>query len=171
MSMWLPPKVSRELQEETRASNAATLSMFNFDAPGMKQWNRELQKIDPALRLGRAKEQAQAMGVYPNYYHLVRMGQHLWVMPLHDGRGGFVEPTSAMLDMLRGSDMQNPQVMRAHKKLQENLAKEEEFQRERDHERRSYELLERWKAVSQVRIPFNTDIRWSQNVAGRKGRV
>jgi hypothetical protein len=173
--LWTPPTVSRELRESTAEHNVATLGMFDFNYGVFDKWNKELKKIDPLLRLGKAKDGAFALGVIPGYYHILRIPESnrdpLWVVPLHDGNLGFVEPTSAMLDMLRASDMQNPRVMREHKRVQEELAAKEEKQRQEDSDRRKDMAYELWKANTQVRIPFHNDARWSQTVKGQRGRL
>jgi len=171
MALWVPPKVARDLREETAEHNATTLNMFDLFGPFYDKWNRELKKLDPLLRLGKAKEKAHAVGVIPGYYHLIRInpGAPLWTMPLHDSQGRFVEPTSRMLDQLRERDMQNMRVIRDRQKAIEEKAKQEEKDKANRIERLVDEGTERWKAYSQVRIPFNNDAKWSQNVAGRRG--
>jgi hypothetical protein len=171
--LWTPPKVAQELAESTAEHQAAVLSMFDFNYGSFDKWNRELKKIDPLLRLGKAKDKASAVGVIPGFYHLLRIPEsdreRLWTMPLHDGNYGFVEPSNAMLDALRRTDMQNPRVMRDFKKAQEDAEALEEKLKEEAHHRRVDQMYESWKAYSQVRIPFHNDAKWSQNVAGLKG--
>ena len=168
--MWVPPRVAQELREQTQAHNTAVQGMFDFDIAA--EWNQELRKIDPLLRIAKAKERAHAPGVVPGYYHLVRInpGAPLWVQPLHDQNGQYVEPSSAMLNWLRGADLQNPVAVRDRQKLDKAAEKAAERTAALEHEQRVDTMMDRWKAASQVRIPFNTDSRWSQNVAGLRGR-
>src|SRR6266540_4567367 len=128
MALWVPPKVHRELREETAAHNAATLGMFDFHGPVFDEWNDDLKKLDPYLRLGKAKEHADAIGVIPGFFHLVRINPNapLWTMPLHDEQMRFIEPSSRMLQVLRERDMQNMQVTRARLQSIEEKGKQEE---------------------------------------------
>jgi len=180
VALWVPPKVHRELREETLAFNAATLGMFYFDGSVCDDWNPELKKLDPLLRLGKARDHAHAVGVIPGFYHLVRLpsdrGGPLWTQPLYDtayhaqtGNYKYVEPSGEMLRILRERDMQNMQVIRARNRAIEEKAAQEEKAKANRLERLADEGYERWKAYTQVRIPFNTDSRWSQNVAGKRG--
>jgi hypothetical protein len=72
---------------------------------------------------------------------------------------------------MRASDLQNPQVMRAHKeqKRQAELAKQREQQRD-DEERREH-LRDAYKARFETSVSMNRDTPWTQNVAGKRGRV
>lgn len=171
--LWTPPKVRRELQETTAEHNSAVLSMFELQYGILDKWNRELKKIDPLLRLGRAKEKAHAPGVEPGFYHLIRInpGAPIWVQPLHDGQGNFVEPTSRMLDLLRASDLQNTAAVRAREAEDAAQVRAVEKAKEDGHEERVDTMMEHWRASSQVRIPFRGLERtgWSQAVAGRRG--
>lgn len=169
-NLWVPPKVAQHLVEERQAHNAATLQMFDFDVA--TEWNQELRKMDPLLRLGKAKERANAPGVMPGYFHLIRMnpGAPIWVQPLHDGTGGYVEPTSMMLDWLRRADLQNPQARRERHRLDAAAEKAAQRTASLEHEQRVDHMMDHWRANTQVRIPFKSDTRWSQNVAGKRGR-
>jgi hypothetical protein len=171
MALWVPPKVARDLREETLEHNASTLNMFDMFGPHYDKWNRELKKLDPFLRLGKAKEKASAVGVVPGYYHLIRInpGAPLWTMPLHDSQGRFVEPTSRMLDQLRENDMQNMRVVRDRRKAIEDKERAGEKAKQ---DRRDYlneKAEEHYAARFKTRVSMNRDTPWSQNVAGRKG--
>lgn len=171
MALWVPPKVSRELRENTLEHNAATLSMFELNYGIMDKWNRELKKIDPLLRLGKAKEKADAVGVVPGYYHLIRPDPHggpLWTVPLHVN-GQFVEPNNAMLDMLRRSDMQNVAVQRdkAEAKRKAEEAKERDDQLR--HEQRVDHMMDGVKAIVRPGVSYS-DVRWSNKAGGKRGR-
>jgi hypothetical protein len=171
LSLWVPPKVARELREETLEYNVSTLDMFDLFGPFYDKWNRELKKLDPMLRLGKAKEKAFAVGVIPGYYHLIRInpGAPLWTMPLHDSQGRFVEPTSRMLDQLRERDMQNMRVVRDRQK---QIAVKEKADEKAKQDRREYleeKAEEHYAARFKTRVSFNPNMKWSQNVAGRRG--
>jgi hypothetical protein len=178
VALWVPPAVARDLREETLAHNAATLGMFDFEGPVFDEWNPELKKLDPFLKLGKAKPKAFAVGVIPGFFHLIRInpGAPLWTQPLYDqayhaetGDYKYIEPTSQMLQLLRERDMQNMQVTRARLRAIEEKKQQEEKAKANRLERIADEGWERWKAYTQVRIPFHNDQRWSQNVNGRRG--
>ncbi len=171
-SMWLPPAVSHELREKTREHNAAALHMFDLNYGIMDKWNRELRKIDPLLRLGKAKEKADAVGVVPGYYHLIRInpGAPIWTVPLHDGTGGFVEPSSAMLDMLRASDLQNAAVQRDKKAQEEREAESQRRAEDLRHEQRVDHMMDGVKAIVRPGVTMS-DVKWSNRAGGKRGRV
>jgi hypothetical protein len=168
--LWVPPKVAQSLKDSTQEHNADIRAMMSFQDPVCAQWSAELQKIDPYLRLARAKENASAPGVIPGFYHFVRLnpGAPVTVMPLHVD-GEFAEPTSRMLDTLRQSDLQSTRV-RVDRELAERREEEaKERQKARDAEDRQAEMYDRFKAVTQTSVSMNRDQPWSQNVDGRKG--
>jgi hypothetical protein len=78
MALLLPPKVQREIQKtkwrEQRAErHAAIMRMLDFDDPVARQWTTVLTKLDPSLRLARARPQAYEPGINirPGFYHWV----------------------------------------------------------------------------------------------------
>lgn len=168
--LWVPPRVSRELEEGRKQHEADLAAMFVFDGHILSKWNKELRKIDPLLRLGRARDKAHAPGVVPGFYHLVRFnpGAPPWVQALHNN-GQFVEPSSRMLEMLKASDLQNARAVYDRKRADEEAARAEEKAKQVDHEERVDDAVELVKANTQVRISMNKDTPWSQNVAGRRG--
>jgi hypothetical protein len=175
-SLWVPPQVDRQLAENTRQHNLATLAMFELNYGIAGKWNKEkspLRKLDPFLRVGRAKEKADGLGVIPGFYHLLRINPSapIWVMPLHDGNGGFVEPSDAMLDMLRRADMQNEQVMRDEDKRQEREAKSVERAEALAKEQRVDHMMDNWRALDRPKVLFSDDVKWSNKPAGKRGRV
>lgn len=168
--LWVPPKVSQELKDGTRRHNAEVLDMFWLNTPVCSEWNRELEQLDPRLRLAQAKPDAHAPGVKPGYYHLLMVNpdQPLTHNPLTGPDGEFVEPSSRMLETLRSADLQNARAVLDRARRQERAERDSERQEERDGEAQQQELVERWRAVSETSVSMNDSQPWSQNVKGRR---
>lgn len=153
--LWIPPTVSRELNDHVREVAAVTLGMFTFDGPVCGVWNPELRRIDEFLRLGRAREKAMAPGVMPGFFHLIRVnpGAPLSVTPLTGPSGEFVEPSLAMLENLKAADLQNAAVVRERKR--QDRLREESKRRAKENDRtvRREEIMDRWKSGTQIRVP------------------
>jgi hypothetical protein len=169
--VWLPPRVSRELRGSMQARNAELREMFWWQTPVCQEWSRELQKIDPYLRLAHAKPDAQAPGVMPGFYHLVRLNPSapLTAMPLHH-EGRFVEPSSGMLDRLRESDLQNAQVVREQARRQVEAERAREREKAREDEERKEEIRDRLRAAQETSVSMNEDTPWSQNASATARR-
>jgi hypothetical protein len=121
-----------------------------------------------------------AQGARPGFWHLIWPSYHggpLNVQPLtvEDGRprvggdGERAEPGSWLFDWLARADMWNERAQREQRRIAERAR--ESADRRLEAERRAFdeECLERYKAVSQASVSMNTDVPWSQNVAGRRG--
>lgn len=177
--LWLPrsaePKVSRELQANTREWEQTLLSMMHQEGGVLDHWNRELQQIDPNLRLMQAMEGAAVPGVIAGFYHLVRLRDPakpdmLMVVPLRGPSDEFVEPTDYMLEALRMSDLQNTAAVEAREKhdLQAEASRLRAEAREAD--ARRDEGLERFLAATRTQVLMSPDVPWHQNAAGKRGR-
>lgn len=144
--------------------------MFTFDDPVMDQWNPELRKIDVFLRLGRARDKAEAAGIVAGYYHILRInpGAPLTVNPLTSPDGGFVEPSMAMLEALKGCDLQNDAVVKAKRKMDADRRAGLERDKARETSDRQREIFERFQAATRVHVS-RTDVPWTNKVKGRKG--
>jgi hypothetical protein len=120
---FLPPRVSLELQEESRRREAeATRAMVGDDR---MEWKREfdaqLERVVHGMRLAFCPDPAPldavAQGAYPGRWHLVWPGFNggpLVLQPLVvdasgkaciGGDGGFVEPGSWVFDRLAEQDL------------------------------------------------------------------
>jgi hypothetical protein len=169
--LWIPPSVSDEYRDSTRQFNAELSEMLHFTNAVCAQWNPELEKIDPLLKLAKAKENVVSPVVRAGFYHLVRMNTDCpWTAePLaHPVDGSFVEPTIAMLDMLRANDLQNARVTMDRKLAEERDRREKQSAKDREREDRQQEIVEKWLAVSRAQVSMSSDQPWSQNVAGRR---
>lgn len=170
--LWIPPDVSRELRDATARHNRELLDMFQLNGSVQSRWNEELGKLDPLLKLAKARDGAVDPQVRPGFWHLLRLneGAPFWVQPLMSPTGGFVEPTSAMLELLRQADLQNSRAVRARRAQDEREAASRARAKDRDTEDRVGEMVERWDAVSRTQVSMNPDVPWTQNAAGAKRR-
>lgn len=170
--LWVPPSVSQALRDTTAQHNRELLDMFQLNGSVQSRWNPELARLDPLLKLGKAKDGADDPQVRPGFWHLIRLNElaPFWVQPLTDARGGFVEPTSQMLEMLRLSDLQNSRAVKARRAEDERLMRERNAARAREDEVRNDELRERVAAVTRTQVSMNPDTPWTQNAAGAKRR-
>lgn len=144
------------------------LSMMHATGGVLDHWNRELRKIDRNMRLMQATPQANAPGVLPGFYHLVRLrdnveGTFMWVQPLRGPNGEFIEPTIAMLDALRASDLQNARAVYDRHRADERRERERENALIRADEDRIDEGVERLHAATRTQILTSTDVPWTQN--------
>ena len=162
--------VSRELQERTNEHKAQVWAEAVRDAT-LDYWDAELKKIDEDLFMIKAADDATAAGLKPGYYHVIRRiaGGPPAILPIVGDEGEFVEPTSRLFDVLREGDLQNPRAMEARRRRDEEAARRRARDKQRGHEERVSEMMDRWRAANQTSVSMSRDTPWSQNVAGRKG--
>lgn len=181
-ALWTPssarvaPKVRPEHEVGTRQWEHNVLSMMHATGGVLDHWNTELRKIDRNLRLMQATENAAAPGVMAGFYHLVRLrdtmeGTFMWVQPLRGPNGEFIEPTSMMLDALRGSDLQNASAVYDRKRADERNQASILRQRENDEDDRIREGIEHFKAVTRTQVLMSSDVPWSQNNSANARRA
>ena len=172
----LPPKVVAEIvkdkhAEERARRRALTERLLDFDDPVCREWQPTLTRLDPGLRLGRARPQAYEpdMNVRPGFYHWVRDNGPLTpftIEPVTGPDDGFVEPDESLLRQLRANDLQNPQVMRAVVAARAKAELDEERGRQEAHERRVAGTVERYRSMEDVSVSMADG--WSNTVKGRK---
>jgi hypothetical protein len=170
--LWTPPSVSRELRQETERENADLLSMAQH-RDVINEFNPELKKIDLRLELVWFDGDADAAGVIPNRYHLLRIdaGVPTSVTPLCDENGGFIEPNSGLFEWLQRSDLWNAAAKRDQVKARDEARKAAERRKEREQEDRIAELKDRYNAKFRTSISLNDSTPWAQNQHGRRGRT
>lgn len=168
--LWVPPRVSRELRDATERHKREVLEAARRDAT-LDYWDRELKKIDPALTIIKAVDDARVPGLKAGYYHIVREVENgpPSILPIVGENGEFVEPTSRILDLLRAGDLQNPRAMAERRRRDDAAERAREKARQDGHEERVEEMLDRWKSMTQTRVSMSRDTPWSQNVQGRRG--
>lgn len=169
--LWVPPQVDQRLVDGTRDYNTHVLSMLHMEGGILDEWNKELVRMDPHLRLAQASPQAETP-LAAGFYHLVRLnpGAPITVQPITGPSGEFVEPGSQLLDRLREMDLQNVAARVDRLKRERYEEHMQARERERDDERRRAEVEERWAAATRAQVSMNRDTPWHQNAAGRRGR-
>jgi hypothetical protein len=174
MSVWVPPKVARELRQERNAYTASVESMIQRFHGVMNEFNPLLREIDPHLELIFVPPGADESvpGIIPGRYMVMRHnpGAPPSLMVVEDEEGRFMEPTSRLLDDMRERDMWSPQAVREREQRRARREYEREQARRREQEERHQELEERWAAATRAFVSLDRSSRWSQNAAGRRGR-
>jgi len=169
--MWLPPKVTAELQDNTRQATAELMQMVYLKGV-MDEFNKELKAIDPYLELALATEKVLAGNpLRPGYWHVIRHnpGAPPSVMIIQGRNGEYVEPNSEVFRMLKEDmDMWNPANEHRRRKKEQAIEEAKERRKERERQARQEELLERYAAATRTQVSMLPG--WSQNVAGLKGR-
>lgn len=171
MSLWVPPKVSQELQQQTQAHQVELLEMVHRKGV-MDDFNRDLKRIDSYLELIWAPGNARAPGLIPNRYHVLRHnpGAPPTLLPIVGPDGEYVEPNSGVFDLLREQDMWSSEASYDRKRRERAAEDTEKRRKAREDEQRREELEERWKAATRTQVLLSPDVRWSQNASGRRGR-
>lgn len=163
------------MAEQAREEYRALLwPLFDFEGEVCQHWNLELRKLDPHIKLGRAKPMAYAPGlpVKPGYYHFLRdnPGAPPTVAAITGPNDEFIEPDSSLLERLKANDLQRPGAMR------ERLERERraEAERERDKERElagwTEEAVERWNAGTRTFVSMDKSVPWTQSARGRRDK-
>ena len=173
--LWTPPKVKPRDADNT-ARFAQAVRAATFEDAVCARWNRELERLDPLLRLVKNRsDDAWVVGtpLVPGAYHLLRAnpGAPMTVHPLVDGEGvALPEPPGSLLEQLQRMDLQNPAVMaRIRRQVEEHKAREERA-KELEREQRQYSILRDWKAVTNASVSMNEDTPWTQNAQGRRAK-
>lgn len=166
--------VPSHVQNESDAAKALMFEMVQRTEGQLRYWTEVAQRElnDDRVFFVRADPGADPDSeLIPNFYHLIRDNEAPTppsVIPVEQD-GQFAEPGQWFIDRMRAADLQNPQVMRAHKeqKRQKELAAQREQDRETE-ERREH-LRDAYKARFETSVSMNEDTPWSQNVRGKRG--
>lgn len=174
----LPGRVARELQrerwqEERRRSRALIEELFEFNDRVCREWSKHLRKLDPYLRLGRARPNAHTdrFAVRPGFYHWIRDNPTTepTVAAITTADDGWCEPDSGLLRDLGRADLQNPRAVAWALERRERRERAVQAERDREKTARLEELAERWQAATRAQVSMNRDTPWSQNAAGKRG--
>lgn len=190
MTLWTPPRVSRELALETQRREAEALKVIAVERgfKWVQDFNRDLDEIEHGLRLlwcpDPAPLDAVVCGAHPGRWHVYRpatSGPMNCLALVRNtetgdvqlgGQGDFVEPGSWVFEKLKAQDWWSGKVL-AERNRQERRLEEARRKREED-ERADFdrEMYERYQAVSRTQVSMNRDTPWSQNASGarRRGR-
>lgn len=132
-------KEQRQLQEEMYAITEK-----------MEYYNKELHAIDPWLRVILAKPNAEADGLKPNYYHLVRIrpGHGTYIETIEGPNGEWRDLDSSIFDLVAQHDMWNDRTQREIRQKQRRALEARDRQRDREAQDRAREFDERlWHAT------------------------
>lgn len=170
--LWVPPAVSRKQVEQRNEYTASVESMVHRFRGVMNHLNPLLKEVDPHLELIFAPPNADAPGLVPGRYHVLRHnpGAPPSLMVVETPEGGFLEPTSRLVDEMRERDMWSAEAERDRKQARARREYEAQKAKEREAEERQAEIAERWAAVSRTFVSLDQSTPWSQNHAGRRGR-
>lgn len=185
--LFIPPRVARELQEESRRRETQALQSLAADHEyrWKKEFDAQLERIVHGMRLAFCPDPAPVdaigQGASPGRWHLVWPGYSggpLTIQPLVinaatgeasiGGDGGFVEPGSWVFDRLAATDMWNERAMRDRRRIQEEAEQARRRRREIEAADFDRDCLEHYKAVTRTQISMNTGTPWAQNAAGAR---
>lgn len=169
--LFLPPGVSRELQQERLAHHARVAALTHY-AAAMDDFNADLKQIDPYLELVKAKEQIEAgTPLKPGYWHVIRHnpGAPPSIMTIEGPDGEYIEPDSGVFRQLQEwCDLQNPAVNHRRRKREQDIQAAQERRRAREREEADDEVMQRYLAGTRTQVSMVPG--WSQNTAGKRGR-
>jgi hypothetical protein len=131
--IWVPPKVSKELRANRAQMDADIIASLEPGDPP-EPWNSELKQLDPRLYLARAKGHIRpGLPMKPGYWHVLRDNSDrdagLSVTPIEDAIGGFAEPSSRLIEMMRQNDLQRAGAIQER----ENYRLRRELEEKRQH--------------------------------------
>lgn len=169
--IWLPPRYENEIQRDQ--IRAGVFQMVQRFSGVMDYWTHRFREElnEPRCECVFFPPHAEMKhGVKPGRYHFLRDNTATapTLIPLETPDGLFCEPHSGHVEMLRDMDLQNPQVVRAHRELQERREKEAERAKELEAEQRQEEILDRFNAAFRTSVSMSRNGKWTQNVKGRK---
>lgn len=175
--LYVPHSVVRENVDQSQAMTAEVLQMVHRFHGTMKHWTevyrRELN--DERLEVIFVPPTADPeVGVTPGRYHWLRYNEPPappTVEAIEGKHGEFVEPGYWHIEQLRGSDLQNPQVLQAQREAKAKRQAEKEREKQRETEERQEHLRDAYNARFRTQISMNSDTPWSQNAKGRRAAM
>lgn len=173
MSLWVPPRVSRELQASTDQYRNEVLNRARHRAV-IDRFNPELRRVDPYLEMVWFDEDVtDVFGVMPARYHLLRNNPDAppSLEPICGPGGEFMEPNSGLFEWLRRSDMWNASAREDRERAQREAERAAERAREREREDVEEEFRDRYNAAFRTSVSMSPDAAWSQSSKGRRGRA
>jgi predicted trehalose synthase len=156
----LPESVRQNLEREAHFSRRAVA----------KEFNRQLEALDPDLELVWVPEGADFPGLVPGRWHIRRANTRGGLdafLPVLGPDGEYMEPHSGVLDQLRKYDLQNGGLERLRQeKEDERRARERDLERFREQRRDA--VLARYRAMTSPGVSFH-DRQWTNKAGARKG--
>lgn len=187
MALFVPPRVARELHEESLRREASALETLAADHQyrWKKEFDAQLERVVHGMRLAFCPDPAPldalGQGASPGRWNLVWPGYSggpLTVQPLVldlvtgepsiGGDGAFVEPGAWVFDHLARMDMWNERAMRDRRRIKQEA--EEARRRRAEIEAADFDrdCLEHYRAKTRTQVSMNTSVPWSQNHAGER---
>lgn len=154
-TLWLPKDREEAMAREALAEQRQMAEELNRVTGALEHYNRELQKIDPHLRVVLAKPNTTVEGLKPGYYHIVRLrpGTMAYIKPIEDPEtGAWRDLDSSIFDLVAEDDLWNDRVQREKRAKARKALEAKQRQREREAMDRAREFDERWKAANSVQI-------------------
>lgn len=186
-TLWKPPRVERELREESARREAEALGALEGDSRvrWRLEFNAQLERVMHGMKLmwcpDPAPMDAVVQGAQPGRWHVVWPSiaggplnvQSLVICPETGeprlgGAGGFVEPGSWVFDRLAEADMWNDRSMRERRRIQEEAERAERRRVELEAAEFDERVLEHWRAVSRTQVSMNRSAPWAQTHAGTR---
>jgi hypothetical protein len=166
MGLLLPDSVVRDL----RAERAREIEQA-YRSDVCQEFTRELRKIDSYLEMCFWPHDHTPPGFVTGAYHIVRHnpGAPGSVEALIDKDGKPREPGSWVFDLIRSTDLWNPAVERDRKRFMKRALDAKERARKREEEEHKELLHDLANAAWRTQVSM-TDVPWTQNASGRRGR-
>lgn len=158
----LPDSVRHQIDFEQQLEQLGTRHGW------LKHFDTELRAIDPYLSLVKASDSAEQTGLVPGFWHIKRDNPTTipTFIPLRNDDGGFAEPNSAHLEMVRRNDLQRAGAFEAFKKKQDNFEIERQRAKDAQTDERRIEMAERIEVMERAQVSMKDG--WVNSAKGRK---
>jgi hypothetical protein len=171
-TIFLPPRVARELAQRTLSFRADVLASIDLDDtdPVLREFTARLQAIDPRVIMVRAKPKVvPGVPMAPGYYHLLidnGTTVPITVTVIEGEHGEFVQPTSRVLDKLAAGDLRQDRTWRRFDATRKLEAAAIERERVHDREERIDHRRDLVNAYTRTSVSTTEATPWRQNQAG-----
>jgi hypothetical protein len=169
--VWLPPSARQAVIDERQRRTQEIVGMAEEGA-FKRTWDADLQKLDPRLRMLRAKEDADLPELTPGFWHVMRLNDNApptVVLTVKNPDGTYREPDSRVFDELRRDDMWHPQVGKDRRDRARLLEEAKERRKRNEDEARWEDMALNFKALESPSIRFGGK-GWTASKKGRGGR-
>lgn len=146
---------------EVSRENREMLEQLESEVGALAYWTRELQQIDPHLRVVMAKQTVTVEGMKPGYYHIIRYtgpNSPVYIKPVENPDGTWRDLDSYVLALVQDEDMWNDRLQRDKQKLRARAEEERLRQKDRERQDRVDHFNDR------VKHAFNTQISVAKEV-------
>lgn len=153
--LWLPEAARPKGGEsEVMKEQRQLVEEFYSVSDKLEHFNRELQKIDPHLRVVLAKPSTTVQGLRPNFYHIIRLrpGHGTYIKVIEGPNGEWRDLDSSVFDLVAEDDLWNDRTQRERRQRARRAEEARRRQRQRDAEARAREFDERWHSATHVAV-------------------